>query len=138
MKQPRTSARAMAGLAALAAAVAGSLPVTASASSSRATATPPGVKICGTFNGPHWSYQGAGGTQYIVYTRRGAACSMAMKWAPRLVSKRTQAGAYTITGGPSGWLCSNSIVHFGICASAPGGHPTASSKAFAWAGNVKK
>ena len=63
---------------------------------------------------------------------------MAMKWAPRLVSKRPRTAAYMISGGPSGWLCANSIVHFGICTSAPGGHPTASSKAFAWAGNVKK
>ena len=118
--------------------VASSLPVTASASSSHAGAPPPGVKICGTFNGPHWSYQGAGGTQYIAYTRRGAACATAMKWAPRLVSKRPQGAGYMITGGPSGWICANSIVHFGICTQAVGGRPTPSSKAFAWAGNVKK
>ena len=139
MNQPRR-AHAVARLATLAVAVVtiASLPMTAAASSGHAAAYPPGVKVCGTFNGPRWSYQGAGGTQYIVYTRHGGACSLAMQWAPRLVAKHPQGPAYEITGGPSGWVCANSVVHFGICTQTVGGHPTPSSKAFAWAGNVKK
>jgi len=136
MNEPRR-ARARAGLATLAvAAVAISgLPMTAGASSVRVAALPPGVKICGTFSGPHWSYKGKGGTQYTAYTRRGGACSFAMRWAPRLVSKHSPDATSMITGGPSGWLCANSSVHFGICTQAVGGHPTATSHAFAWFGS---
>ena len=126
----------MAGLAILAvtAVTIASLPLTAVASSEHAAATPAGIKICGTINGPHWSYQGGGGSRYIVYTRHGGACAMALKWVPRLITKVSRTPPYLITGGPSGWVCANTVVHFGICSQEIGGHPTAGSKAFAWAG----
>jgi hypothetical protein len=132
--------RTRARLAALtvAAATIASLPAGAVASSDHTAAMPAGVKICGTFKGPHWSYRGASSSQYIVYSRRGGACTLAMQWAPKLVSKRSQSADYLITGGPTGWICANSAVHFGICTQAINGHPTAASKAFAWAGDTRK
>jgi hypothetical protein len=137
MNQPRTSARGLTpALAALALTAAAMLPATALATSGHATAYPPGIKVCGSFSGPHWAYKGAGGTQYIVYTRHSAACPFALTWAPRLVTKRPHGAGYAISGGPSGWVCSNSTVHFGICVLKINGHPAASSKSFAWAGKT--
>jgi hypothetical protein len=131
-------ARARIVLLALAAAAIASLPTSAAASAGRPATTPAGLKICGTFKGPHWSYKGFSSTQYIVYTRRGGTCGLAMEWAPKLVSKSSHAVGYVITGGPAGWICANSIVHFGTCAKTVNGHPTATSGAFAWAGDTRK
>jgi hypothetical protein len=136
MNETRTSARRLAtALAAFACIAAASLPATALAASSHSTATPPGIRLCGTISGPHWSYKGKSGTSYIVYTRNHGDCGFALKWAPRLVAKRPNGKpGYEISGGPSGWVCANSAVHFGTCALKINGHPAASSKAFAWAG----
>jgi hypothetical protein len=135
-----TPARTRARLAtfAVAAATIAALPAGAVASNGPSAAAPPGVKICGTFKGPHWSYKGAGSSLYIVYTRHGGACAFAMQWAPKLVSKRSQSADYMITGGPTGWICANSIVHFGTCAKTVNGHPIPTSSAFAWAGDTRK
>jgi hypothetical protein len=134
MNEPRRSARARLTALAVTAAAAAALPMTALASSDAAAALPRGIKICGTFSGPHWAYKGAGGTQYIAYTRNGAACPFALKWAPRLVTKLPHGPTYAITGAPPGWACSNSSVHFGICTLKVGGRPVPSGKTFAWAG----
>jgi hypothetical protein len=136
MNHPRLSARHLTiGLAALAIGAAAMLPSTALASSEHAGATPPGIKVCGTINGPHWSYKGKGGTNYVVYTQHHGDCGFALKWAPRLITKRPNGGpGYQISGGPSGWACSNSTLHFGLCLREVDGHPVASSKSFAWAG----
>ena len=133
MHQPRRAHAMAAGLATLAVALA-SLPMTATAAPAHASVTPAGIKMCGSFAGPHWSYKGASGTRYIVYTRHGGACAFAMKWAPRLVAKHPQDATNSITGGPSAWACANSVVHFGICVEEINGHPAATRKAFAWAG----
>ncbi len=113
---------------------AAALPMAALASPERASAYPPGIKVCGTFSGPHWSYKGRGGTNYVVYVRRGGSCALARTWAPRLVGKQSHSATYAITGGPPGFTCANSPVHFGICGQASNGHALPNGKSFAWAG----
>jgi hypothetical protein len=135
MNHSRTSTHAgRTALAALALAAAAVFPASALASSRQAGATPRGIKICGTISGPHWSYKGAGGTRYVVYTQHKAACPFALKWAPRLVGKRASGPGYQVGGAPAGWACSISSLHFGNCVAEVGGVPVPSAKAFAWAG----
>jgi hypothetical protein len=140
MKQSRPTPRVLTRLTTVAvtAITIAALPMTSAASSGHAAALPAGVKICGSFNGPHWSYQGAGGTHYVAYTRHGGSCAFALKWAPRLVNKHGRDAASPLSGAPSGWQCANSVVHFGICVQTFGGHPTPTSKAFAWFGSAKQ
>lgn len=136
MNQSRRSARAQSARL-IALALTAALPMTALASSNGAAALPPGIKLCGTFTGPHWAYKGASGTRYIAYTQHGAACPFALKWAPRLVTKRPHGPTYAISGAPAGWACSNSTLHFGLCTLEVNGHPVAGGKSFAWAGKSK-
>jgi hypothetical protein len=104
------------------------------ASADGPAAYPPGIKVCGTFSGPHWSYKGRGSANYVVYVQHGGSCTLGRKWAPRLVGKRSRDAAYAITGGPPGFACSNSPLHFGVCVQSSNGHAVPSGKSFAWAG----
>jgi hypothetical protein len=105
--------------------------VSAFASSARADGFTP--KICGTFSGPHWSYKGHSGTQYVAYTLNGGSCSFSLTWAQRLVDKHALGKYLTIIGSPPGWACGNaSVASFGLCAQGPPGHPVKGGKLFAW------
>lgn len=92
-------------------------------------------KVCGNVSGPHWSWGGRSGTKYAVYAVKGAPCSLALHWVPRLLPQRPHApdkrGA-DLTG-PRGWGCldtSGSIPHSGYCVSG-------TDSQFGWAPFVK-
>jgi hypothetical protein len=98
------------------------VPVAIFAATAGATSTKVHPKVCGNVGGPHWSWGGRSGTKYAVYAVKGASCSVALRWVPRLLPQRphtpNKKGA-DLTG-PRGWGCldtSRSIPHSGYCVS---------------------
>ena len=93
------------------------------ATTAGATSTRLHPKVCGNISGPHWSWGGRSGTKYAVYAVKGAPCSVALAWAPRLFGQRphTPDKRGADLTGPSGWGCvdaSRSVPHSGYCVSA--------------------
>lgn len=100
----------------------------ASAAAGAARATSLTSKVCGKVSGPAWSVSGRSGTQYSVYEAKGAPCSLALTWAPKLL-KQTPRGAHHLLTGPSGWGCVaqlSTLPHEGFCAQ------TSSGRVFGW------
>jgi hypothetical protein len=94
----------------------------ASAAGATGTTTKLRPKVCGNVSGLHWSWGGRSGTQYAVYAVKGAPCSVALRWVPRLLPQRphTPDKRGADLTGPPGWGCldtSQSIPHSGYCVS---------------------
>ena len=66
-------------------------------------------------------------SQYSVYAVKGASCSLALSWSPRLGSQKPQ-GPHDLLTGPPGWGCAAQLVlpHEGFCAQQSTG------KVFGW------
>ena len=84
-------------------------------------------KTCGRYTGPRWTISDGTGTQYSVYAVKGASCSLALGWAPRLGREKPH-GADALLTGPAGWGCAAQLVlpHEGFCAQKSTG------KVFGW------